>query len=52
MIISERFRDGVRVYMFSQIALLIFQNLKQAMKSAAVQQVLLNCVSGAMMVLR
>jgi hypothetical protein len=52
MLISDESRDWVRVCMVSQIALLIFLDLKEVMRSVSVQQVLLNCIGGAMMVLR
>jgi serine/threonine protein kinase len=52
ILISDQFSDWVQVCLISQIALLIFQYLKEAMKSVSVEQVRLNCIGGAMMVVR
>jgi hypothetical protein len=51
-LISDDFRDWVQVYVVSQIALLIFQDLKEAMRSVSMRQVRANCIGGIMMVLR
>jgi hypothetical protein len=51
MLISDEFRNWVLVCVVSQIALLIFLDLKEVMRSRPVGQVLLNCIGGAMMVL-
>jgi hypothetical protein len=52
MLISDEFRDWVRVCVVFQIALLIFQDLKGAVRSVSAGQVQVNCIGGAMMVLR
>jgi hypothetical protein len=52
LLISEEFRDRVRVCVVSQIKLLIFQILIEPIRSVSAEEVLLNSIGGAMMVLR
>jgi hypothetical protein len=52
MLSSDEFRNRVQVCVVSSIGPLIFQELKEAMRSMSAGHLLLNCIGGAIMVLR
>jgi hypothetical protein len=52
MVISDEFKDWVLVCLVSQIPLLVFRNLNEAIRSASTGQIRLSCIGGVMIVLK